>query len=136
MCSIGSSKRASVVWISLPDIYPLHRRQHGVERVSTAVGARRWNGQDARSSARSATRQASEDRDISEQTTVGEHLSRQWWSRGVVLIGSVVNRELEPLQGKRISEIAEATEKGSARCCLRSDCRRPRSNRRDLFHDE
>ena len=32
-----------------------------------------------------------------------------------VLIGSVVNRELETLQGKRLSEIAEEQEQGTAR---------------------
>ena len=35
-----------------------------------------------------------------------------------VLIGSVVNRDLEAMQGKRVSQIAEEQGKGSARCAV------------------
>ncbi len=53
-----------------------------------------------------------------------------------VLISSVVNRELESLQGKRISEIAAEQKKDPLDAVFDLILADQRSNRRDLFHDE
>ena len=50
-------------------------------------------------------------KEISEEQTEWENIYLGSGGPGGVLIGSVVNRELEPLQGKRISEIAEQQKK-------------------------
>ena len=50
-------------------------------------------------------------REISEDQTEWENIYLGSGGPGGVLIGSVVNRELEPLQGKRVSEIAEQQKK-------------------------
>ena len=50
-------------------------------------------------------------KEISEDQTDWENIYLGSGGPGGVLIGSVVNRELEPLQGKRISEIAEQQKK-------------------------
>jgi len=49
--------------------------------------------------------------EISQEQTTWENIYLGSGGSGGVLIGSVVNRELEPLQGKRISEIAEQQKK-------------------------
>ncbi|HET6977511.1 MAG TPA: D-aminoacylase [Pyrinomonadaceae bacterium] len=49
--------------------------------------------------------------EISQEQTTWENIYLGSGGPGGVLIGSVVNRELEPLQGKRISEIAEQQKK-------------------------
>jgi N-acyl-D-amino-acid deacylase len=49
--------------------------------------------------------------EISQEQTSWENIYLGSGGPGGVLIGSVVNRELEPLQGKRISEIAEQQKK-------------------------
>jgi dihydroorotase/N-acyl-D-amino-acid deacylase len=49
--------------------------------------------------------------EISQEQTTWENIYLGSGGPGGVLIGSVVNRELEPLQGKRISEIAEEQKK-------------------------
>jgi len=49
--------------------------------------------------------------EISQEQTTWENIYFGSGGPGGVLIGSVVNRELEPLQGKRISEIAEQQKK-------------------------
>jgi N-acyl-D-amino-acid deacylase len=49
--------------------------------------------------------------EISQEQTTWENIYLGSSGPGGVLIGSVVNRELEPLQGKRISEIAEQQKK-------------------------
>ena len=49
--------------------------------------------------------------EISQDQTTWENIYLGSGGPGGVLIGSVVNRELEPLQGKRISEIAEQQKK-------------------------
>jgi len=50
-------------------------------------------------------------KEISEEQTEWENIYLGSGGPGGVLIGAVVNRELEPLQGKRISEIAEQQKK-------------------------
>jgi len=50
-------------------------------------------------------------KEISEDQTEWENIYLGSGGPGGVLIGSVVNRELEPLQGKRVSEIAEQQKK-------------------------
>ena len=50
-------------------------------------------------------------KEIAEDQTEWENIYLGSGGPGGVLIGSVVNRELEPLQGKRISEIAEQQKK-------------------------
>src|SRR5215510_449307 len=50
-------------------------------------------------------------KEISEDQTEWENIYLGSGGPGGVLIGSVVNRELEPMQGKRISEIAEQQKK-------------------------
>lgn len=50
-------------------------------------------------------------KEISEPQTAWENIYYGSGGPGGVLVGSVVNRELEPLQGKRISEIAVAQRK-------------------------
>jgi N-acyl-D-amino-acid deacylase len=50
-------------------------------------------------------------KEISEEQTQWENIYLGSGGPGGVLIGAVVNRELEPLQGKRISEIAEQQKK-------------------------
>jgi len=49
--------------------------------------------------------------EISQEQTTWENIYLGSGGPGGVLIGAVVNRELEPLQGKRISEIAEQQKK-------------------------
>jgi dihydroorotase/N-acyl-D-amino-acid deacylase len=49
--------------------------------------------------------------EISQEQTTWENIYLGSGGSGGILIGSVVNRELEPLQGKRISEIAEEQKK-------------------------
>src|ERR1043165_2358263 len=56
------------------------------------------------------TRQRLKD-EISQEQTTWENIYLGSGGPGGVLIGSVVNRELEPLQGKRVSEIAEPQKK-------------------------
>jgi len=56
------------------------------------------------------TRQPLKD-EISREQTTWENIYLGSGGPGGVLIGSVVNRELEPLQGKRVSEIAEHQKK-------------------------
>lgn len=50
-------------------------------------------------------------KEISEEQTAWENIYLGSGGPGGVLVSSVVNRELEPLQGKRISEIAEQQKK-------------------------
>src|ERR1051325_9046502 len=57
-----------------------------------------------------ATRQRLK-KEISEDQTSGENIYLGSGGPGGVLIGAVVNRELEPLQGKRVSEIAAQQKK-------------------------
>jgi dihydroorotase/N-acyl-D-amino-acid deacylase len=73
-------------------------------------------------------------KEISEEQTEWENIYLGSGGPSGVLIGAVVNRELESLQGKRISEIAAEQKKDPLDTVF--DSGRPRANWRDLFHDE
>ena len=88
----------------------LHRRQYVAERVFAAVGAGRRDGKDARRLRDPQTRQRLK-KEISEEQTEWENIYLGSGGPSGVLIGSVVNRELDSLQGKRISEIAAQQKK-------------------------
>ena len=86
----------------------LHRWQHLAQRLLATMGPRRWQRKNARSPARSQ-RAATAEKEISTDSKDWENIYLGSGGPSGVLISSVVNRDLESLQGKRLVEIAAGT---------------------------